>query len=166
MYPENCRGTTLAELMVALVIASIIAIGFSSVLMYTRNMYNDTVIRSQLSHDALIIDQYIRKKLTIQIADSLQIFASKSDEQSGIASTSGIILRAVRPDSTVDHISVESNELVWKIDSVAQNPVDSQISSILFTSYNGYSKKMLTLNIGLQAQDDNLEIEWGIAIRN
>ena len=95
--------------MIATVISSIVAIGFSSVLMFTRNMYNDTMVRSQLSQDAFVVDQYVRTKLTSQVSDSLQIFASASDESSEITSTSGIILRSVRMDGTVDHLSLPAH---------------------------------------------------------
>ena len=160
------KGTTLVELMISIVIASIVAIGFSSVLMYTRNMYNDSVLRSQLSQDALVVDQYVRTKLTEQVTDSLQIFASQSDEDSETTSTSGIILRAVRPDSTVDHVMADAGELVWQIDSVTHNPIDSQVSGLMFTERDGYSKKILTVQMSIVEGEDSLSLEWIVAIRN
>ncbi len=160
------NGTTLVELMIATVIASIIAIGFSSTLMYTRNMYNDTLVRSQLSKDAYIIDQYVRKKLTRQIDDSLQIFASSSDEDAEISSSSGIILRSVRIDSTVDHLSAESLQLQWKIDSLIHYPIDSDITQLIFSERTGYSRKILNLSMQLFEASDTLELEWLVVIRN
>ena len=108
MQLHSSRGTTLVELMIATVISSIVAIGFSSVLMFTRNMYRDTLVRSQLSQDAFVVDQYVRTKLTSQVADSLKIYASASDEGSEITSSSGVIMRSVRMDGTVDHLSANS----------------------------------------------------------
>lgn len=160
------RGTTLVELMVATVISSIVAIGFSSVVMFTRNMYNDTRVRSQLSQDAFVVDQYVRTKLTSQIADSLKIFASTSDEISGTTSNSGVILRSVRMDGTVDHLYVSSQQLVWEIDTLTHNPVDSDISEILFSERAGYSKKILTVHLTLAEEGDSIELEWVVAIRN
>ena len=166
MNPGGSHGTTLVELMVATVLASIVAIGFSSTLMYTRNEYKDAQVRSQLSKDAYIIDQYVRKKLTKQIADSLQIFASESDEEAGSSSSSGIILRAVRPDSTVDHISLEALRLNWKIDSLAHYPVDSDIANLLFSHRDGYSRKILNISMDIFEAGDTLELEWLVTIRN
>jgi len=166
MYRHNSRGTTMVELMIATVISSIVAIGFSSVLMFTRNMYNDTMVRSQLSQDAFVVDQYVRTKLTSQIADSLQIFASASDEDSEITSTTGIIMRSVRMDGTVDHLSANGLNLEWKIDNLIHSPIDSDISEILFTERTGYSKKMLNVTLVLEEEGDSIELEWIVAIRN
>ena len=152
--------------MVTLVIASIVAIGFSSVLMYTRIMYNDTRVRSQLSQDAFIVDQYVRQKLTLQIADSLQIFADATAETAGTTASTGRILRAVRPDSTVDHLSIESSTLAWQIDSVAHQPIDSDVSSLQFSERAGYSKKQLTISMQLSEDGDTLELDWLVSIRN
>jgi len=166
MTGRNSRGTTLVELMIATVISSIVAIGFSSVLMFTRNMYNDTIIRSQLSQDAFVVDQYVRTKLTSQIADSLKIFASASDESSEITSSSGVIMRSVRMDGTVDHLAVNGTSLEWTIDSAMHNPIDSDIAELLFTERTGYSKRMLTVNMQLVEGGDSLSLEWIVAIRN
>ncbi|NQV49656.1 MAG: prepilin-type N-terminal cleavage/methylation domain-containing protein [Candidatus Marinimicrobia bacterium] len=163
--PTN-RGTTLVELMIAVVISSIVAIGFSSVLMFTRNMYRDTVLRSQMSQDAYIVDQYVRKKLTRQVADSLKIFANASDEIAGTTSSSGTILRSVRTDSTVDHVSLSGSKLLWKIDSLSHNPIDSDVSQLLFSEYTGFSKKMLTITMAMTVEEDSLELAWDVAIRN
>ena len=166
MRSSHSTGTTLIELMIATVISSIVAIGFSSVLMYTRNMYNDTVVRSQLSQDAFVVDQYVRTKLTSQMADSLQIFASASDEISEVTSSSGVIMRSVRMDGTVDHLSANGLNLEWKIDNLIHSPIDSEISEILFTERTGYSKKMLNVKLVLSEKGDSIELEWIVAIRN
>lgn len=166
MKLTNSRGTTLVELMIATVISSIVAIGFSSVLMFTRNMYNDTMVRSQLSQDAYVVDQYVRTKLTSQQTDSLKIFASASDEGSDITSSSGVIMRSVRMDGTVDHLSANGLILEWKIDTLIHNPIDSDISELLFTERTGYSKKMLNVKMVLAEAGDSIELEWIVAIRN
>lgn len=160
------RGTTLVELMVAIVISSIVAIGFSSVLMYTRNMYRDTVVRSQLSQDAFVVDQYVRTKLTSQIADSLKIFANASAEASQTTSSSGTILRSVRIDGTVDHLAVNGTDLEWEIDSLIHHPIDSGIAELLFTERTGYTKKILNVKIVMSEADDSIELEWIVAVRN
>jgi len=166
MRRGNSTGTTLIELTIATVISSIVAIGFSSVLMYTRNMYNDTLVRSQLSQDAFVVDQYVRTKLTSQMADSLQIFASASDEISEVTSGSGVIMRSVRMDGTVDHLSANGMNLEWKIDSQIHSPIDSDISELLFSERTGYSKKMLNVKLVLSEEGDSIELEWIVAIRN
>ena len=166
MRRGNSTGTTLIELTIATVISSIVAIGFSSVLMYTRNMYNDTLVRSQLSQDAFVVDQYVRNKLTSQMADSLQIFASASDEISEVTSGSGVIMRSVRMDGTVDHLSANGLNLEWKIDSQIHSPIDSDISELLFSERTGYSKKMLNVKLVLSEEGDSIELEWIVAIRN
>lgn len=163
---RNTSGTTLVELMVAVVISSIVAIGFSSVLMYTRNMYNDTQVRSQLSRDAFVVDQYVRTKLTSQLADSLKIYANASDESSEITSSSGTIMRSVRTDGTIDHLAVDGGKLEWTIDSLTHFPIDSDVSTILFTESSGYSKKMLNVIMVMEVADDSIELEWIVAIRN
>ena len=160
------RGTTLVELMVATVISGIVAIGFSSVLMFTRNMYRDTNLRSQMSQDAYVVDQYVRKKLTSQVADSLQIFANETDEANGTTSLTGTILRAVRTDNTVDHVQLEGQYLRWTIDTLTHNPIDSQIDLLTFTESTGYSSKMLTIHLNMIVDSDSLELEWLVTIRN
>ncbi|MBT4033721.1 MAG: hypothetical protein HOB84_11130 [Candidatus Marinimicrobia bacterium] len=166
MYRHSSSGTTLVELMIATVISSIVAIGFSSVLMFTRNMYNDTMVRSQLSQDAFVVDQYVRTKLTSQIADSLQIFASASDEISEVTSATGLIMRSVRMDGTVDHLSANGLSLEWKIDGLIHSPIDSDISEILFSESTGYSKKMLRVTMVLSEEGDSIELSWIVTIRN
>jgi Tfp pilus assembly protein PilE len=160
------HGTTLAELMIAIVVASIVAISFSSVAMYTQNMYNSSRIRSQLSQDAFIIDRYVRKNLTLQIADSMKIFASAADEVTNITASSGTILRSVRPDSTVDHVALSAGTLLWEVDSNSHFPIDSEVSGILFTRRTGFSKTLLDINIDLIAGEDSLPLAWLVAIRN
>lgn len=166
MSLKGIRGTTLPEIMIALAIAGIVAVGYSSTLMYTRNMYNDTVLRSQLSQDTFIIDKYIRNELTLQVSDSLSIYVDSTAEKAGTTSNSGTILRSVRPNGTVDHIEVISSSLVWGIDSLLHYPVDSDVSSILFTKRNGYSKTLLDLSLQLAADTDTLNLDWLIALRN
>lgn len=166
MDNSRSRGTTLPEIMIALVIAGIVTIGYSSLLMFTRNMYNDTVARSQLSQDAYIIDQYVRSKLTMQIGDSLEIYADSVAENTGTTSSSGTILRSVRPDTTVDHLAVESSELIWKIDATTHYPVDSDVSSMLFTLRSGYSKQILDVSMKISEGPDTLDLEWMVSLRN
>jgi Tfp pilus assembly protein PilE len=166
MRPIGSRGTSLPEIMIALVIAGIITIGYSSMLMYTRTMYNDTVIRSQLSQDAYIVDKYVRSKLNLQLEDSLKIYADAAAENAETSSSSGTILRSVRIDSTVDHLAVESSRLVWKIDSLTHFPIDSDISYILFSTRSGYSKTILDVSMSLSQGSDTLALEWIVSLRN
>lgn len=161
------RGTTLVELAVAIVIASIVAIGFSSVLMYTRIMYNDTRIHSILSQDTYVIDRYVRNKLTLQLSDSMKIYADESAELAGITSLSGTILRSVQPDSTVNHLSVESSVLIWTVDTTQHDPVDSEAAQLTFTRRTGNTKDILDITLQLVAEEeDTLDIEWQITLRN
>lgn len=166
MRKLGSAGTTLPEIMIALVIAGIVAIGYSSFLLYTRTVYNNTVIRSQLSKDALIIDNYVRSYLSLQVSDSLKIYADSADENDGTTSSSGTILRAVRADSTVDHLEVINSQLAWEIDSLAHYPVDSDVSSILFESYTGNNTDMLNIEIQIAESNDTLNLEWIVSIRN
>ena len=166
MNHRNIRGTTLVEMMVAMTIASVVAIGYSSVLMFTRDMYNETKVRSQLSQDTYIVDQYVRKKLTLQITDSLKIYANTAAEDAGTTSSSGTILRSVRPDSTVDHLEVVSSSLVWKVDSLTHYPIDSEVANILFTQRAGYRKIFLEISMQLIESSDTLNLDWLVSIRN
>ncbi|MCF7808006.1 MAG: prepilin-type N-terminal cleavage/methylation domain-containing protein [Candidatus Marinimicrobia bacterium] len=166
MKRKGSTGTTLPEIMIALVIAGIVAIGYGSMLLYTRTMYNNTVIRSQLSQDALIIDQYIRSNLTLQISDSLKIYADSTAENAGTPSSSGTVMRAMRIDNTVDHVEVISSQLVWEIDSLQHYPIDSDVASILFTSYAGNNTDMLDVDIQLVESTDTLDLTWTVSIRN
>lgn len=166
MNIHRSAGTTLVELMVAIVISSIVAIGFSSVLMYTRNMYRDTMVRSQLSQDAFVVDQYVRTKLTSQIGDSLKIFSDAAAEASQTTSSSGSILRSVRVDGIVDHLEVIGTRLEWEIDSLIHYPIDSDISAMTFRERMGYTKKILNARITMSEGDDSIELEWIVAIRN
>jgi len=152
--------------MIAIVVASIVALSFSSVAMYTQNMYHSSRSRSQLSQDAFIVDRYIRKHLTLQMADSMKIFASAEDEVINITDSIGVILRSVRPDSTVDHLALSGGRLVWQVDSNAHFPIDSDVSSLLFTRRSGFSRTLLDINIDLIAGQDSLPLYWLVAVRN
>lgn len=166
MIRRGSAGTTLPEIMIALVIAGIVTIGYSSLLMFTRNMYNDTIVRSQMSKDAYIIDQYVRSKLTLQLSDSLEIYADSTAENSGTTTSTGTILRSVRPDSTVDHLAAVSSSLVWTVDSLIHYPVDSDISSIAFIKRTGYSKTILDISMHIAEGGDTLELDWLVSLRN
>ena len=96
----------------------------------------------------------------------VKIYASASDEGSEITSSSGVIMRSVRMDGTVDHLSANSQILEWKIDTVTHSPIDSDISGLLFSESTGYSKKMLTVNMQLVEEGDSISLEWIVAIRN
>jgi len=165
-HHPQMRGTTLVELMLALVIASVVAISFSSVLMYTQNMVNDSRLRSQLSQDAYIVDRYVRKNLTLQIADSMKIYATPEDEVINVTAASGTILRSVRPDSTVDHLSVTASEMLWTVDSIAHYPIDSEVSGLLFSQRTGFSKTLLDISMDLVAGDNSLSLSWIVSVRN
>lgn len=164
---KSNSGTTLVELAIAMVIASIVAIGFTSTLMYTRLMYADTQTHSILSQDAFVIDRYVRNKLTLQLSDSMTIYVDEAAEDAGSPSSSGTILRSVQPDSTVNHLYVENSDLVWTVDATQHNPVDSEVSQLNFTRRTGNTKEILDIFMQLVAnQEDTLEIEWQITLRN
>lgn len=166
MLSKN-HGFTLAELTSAMVASAILVIGFGSVLVMSRNQLAATNTRVGLSYDQVILDRYVRTKLTSTVSDSMQIFANETDELAGTTSSTGSILRAVDADSTVYHLDLTDNTLLWVTDdSITHNPVDSEISDLFFSERVGSMGKILEMSLNLISDDDTLACEWSITLRN
>ena len=159
-------GFTLVELMAAMVASAILILGFSTVLIFARKELSNTATRVGLGQDQVLIDRYVRTKLTATVSDSMKIFPSEYAESIDSASTSGIILRAVDADSTVYHISVSSSKLLWMEDSVSHSPVDADIHGLSFSERTIATGKNLTISMDLCSGSDTLAAEWSITLRN
>jgi len=162
----NNRGFSLVELTSAMVASMILILGFSSVIMFSRQQLTDTSVRVALGYDQVLLDKYVRTKLTSTISDSMRIYASAADEGNGITSTSGPIMRAVDADSTVYHLDVTSGSLLWMVDSTVHNPVDCDIDGLLFTERTLSNGKALKVNMRLCDGGDTLAVEWSMTLRN
>ncbi len=161
------RGFTLVELTSAMVASAILVIGFGSVIVMSRKQLSDTNVRVSLAYDQVILDRYVRTKLTSTVSDSMKIYASASDESNQITSTSGSILRAVDADSTVYHLDITDNTLLWVTDdTLNHNPVDNEVSDLSFSERVGNIGKILTLRMNLISDEDTLACEWTITLRN
>ena len=150
-----------------MVASAILVIGFGSVIVMSRQQLTATNIRVGLGYDQVIIDRYVRTKLTSTVSDSMRIYADASDETSNITSTSGTILRAVDADSTIYHLDLSNNTLLWVTDdSIIHHPVDSEISDLLFTERVGNIGKILSVSMNLISAEDTLACAWTITLRN
>ena len=146
--------------------SAILMIGFSTFIMFSRKQLNDTNTRVHLGYDQVLIDNYIRTKLTTTVSDSMRIYASKSDENAGSTSSSGIILRAVDSDSTVHYLETSGSLLHWMVDSTLHVPVDCDVANLLFEERTGNFGKILDVSVDLVAEGDTLSCEWTITLRN
>jgi len=160
------QGFSLVELTSAMVASAILVIGFGSVIVMSRNQLSDANVRVGLGYDQVILDRYVRTKLTSTVSDSMKIFADDSDEAAGITSTTGTILRAVDADSTVYHLDITDNTLLWVTDSISHNPVDSEVIDLVFTERVGSIGKVLSLSMKLCSSGDTLSSAWTITLRN
>lgn len=163
---SRSRGFTLVELTSAMVASSILILGFGSVIVFSRQQLSETNIRVGLNYDQVLIDKYVRTKLTSTISDSMQIFADATDEATSTTSTTGTILRAVDADSTVYHLDVTGGTLLWMVDSIAHTPVDCEIVDLVFTERTGNFGKILDVDMNLCSGGDTLASEWSITLRN
>ena len=167
MHSRYNRGFSLVELTSAMVASAILVIGFGSVIVMSRQQLADTNTRVGLSYDQVILDRYVRTKLTSTVSDSMRIYADASDETSKTTSTSGTILRAVDADSTVYHLDLTGNTLLWVTDdTINHTPVDCEISDLLFTERVGNIGKILSLSMNLISDEDTLGCAWTITLRN
>lgn len=165
MFKSN-RGFTLAELTSAMLASAILMVGFGSVIVLTRKQLSDTNVRVGLGYDQVLIDRYVRTKLTSTVSDSMRIYLNANDEISNTLSTSGTILRAVDSDSTVYHLNLTNNTLEWMIDSVTHIPIDCAVSDLLFTEQVGNFGKVLAVSMKLCSSEDTLDCAWKITLRN
>jgi len=163
---NNNRGFTLAELTSAMLASAILVIGFGSVIVLTRKQLSDTNVRVALGYDQVLIDRYVRTKLTSTVSDSMRIYLNANDELSNTTSNSGTILRAVDSDSTVYHLDLTNNTLEWMIDSVTHVPIDCVVRDLLFTQQAGNFGKILSVSMNLCSSDDTLACAWTITLRN
>jgi len=159
-------GFTLSELISAMAASMILMLGFSSVIVFSRSELTKTNTRVGLGYDQVLIDRYVRTRLTSTISDSMQIFTDEAAEANSTTSTSGSILRAVDADSTVYHISLVENIFQWMVDSTTHTPIDAEISDLVFTEQTGNFGKLLNLNMNLCSTGDTLALEWSITLRN
>ena len=161
------KGFSLVELTSAMVASAILILGFGSVIVMSRQQLADTNTRVSLSYDQVLLDNYVRTKLTATVSDSMKIYANSADEMSGTTSSTGTILRAVDADSTVYHLNLTDNTLLWVTDdSINHNPVDARISDLIFTERVGNIGKILSLRLNLISDEDTLECAWSITLRN
>ena len=160
------RGFTLVELISAMTASMILVMGFGSVIVFARSQLTQTNVRVGLNYDQVLIDRYVRTKLTTTVSDSMQIFVDASAEASSTTSTTGSILRAVDADSTVYHLDITSSTLQWMVDSTTHTPVDCEVSDLVFTERTGNHSKLLTLNLNLCSAGDTLACAWSITLRN
>ncbi len=163
---SRSKGFTLVELSSAMTASMILVLGFSSVIVFSRQQLTATNIRVGLSYDQLLIDKYVRTKLTSTISDSMQIFADASAEANATTSTSGTILRAVDADSTVYHLDISNSVLLWMVDSTIHSPIDAEIVDLLFTERTGNHGKILDISMNLCSAEDTLTCAWSITLRN
>jgi len=120
-----------------------------------------------LGYDQVIIDLYVRTKLTTTVSYSMRIYADSTDEVSKTTSTSGTILRAVDADSSIYHLKLANNTLLWVTDdSITHNPVDCHIADLLFTERTGNIGKILGVSMNLISDEDTLAVAWTITLRN
>jgi len=162
----NQAGFTLVELITAMVASAILILGFSTVIIFARKELTNTATRVGLGQDQVLIDRYVRTKLTSTISDSMKIFSSAYAESIDSTATSGSILRAVDADSTVYHVSVSGGLLVWMEDSTSHSPVDATIDGLTFSERTVTSGKVLSISLNLCSSSDTLETRWSITLRN
>ncbi len=165
-FKANNKGFSLIELTSAMLASSILALGFGSIIVFSRAQLTATNVRVSLAYDQVLIDRYVRTKLTSTISDSMQIFIDASAEASATTSTTGTILRAVDADSTVYHLDITSNTLLWMVDSTVHNPVDCDIADLVFTEKVGNFGKILDVDMNLITENDTLALAWSITLRN
>jgi len=67
MHSPNNGGFSLVELTSAMVASAILVIGFGSVILMSRNQLAATNTRVGLGYDQVIIDRYVRTKLTTTV---------------------------------------------------------------------------------------------------
>ena len=164
---RNNNGFSLIELTSAMVASAILMIGFGSVILMSRNQLTATNTRVGLGYDQVIIDRYVRTKLTSTVSDSMRIYADSTAEVANTTSSSGTILRAVDADSTIYYLKLSNNTLLWVTDdSITHNPVDSHISDLLFTERTGNIGKILNVSMNLISNDDTLSVAWSLTLRN
>jgi len=159
-------GFTLVELISAMAASMILVFGFSSVIVFARSELTKTNTRVGLSYDQVLINRYVRTKLTSTISDSMQIFTDASAEAAATTSTTGPILRAVAADSTVYHLDITSNTLQWMVDSTTHTPADCNIANLVFTEQTGNHGKILNIDMDLCSVTDTLACQWSITLRN
>ena len=164
--PKRSRGFSLVELTAAMAASFILILGFGSVIVLMRQQLSATNIRVGLGYDQVLLDRYVRTKLTTTVSDSMQIFANANDELALITNTTGSILRAVDADSTVYHLAISSNTLEWMIDTISHNPVDCNVADLVFTESTGNFGKILKVTMNLVSDEDTLEAAWTITLRN
>jgi prepilin-type N-terminal cleavage/methylation domain-containing protein len=167
MRSRNNRGFSLVELTSAMVASAILVLGFGSVIVMSRQQLSDTNTRVGLGYDQVIIDRYVRTKLTSTVSDSMRIYADEAAEAANTPSSSGTILRAVDADSSTYHLRLANNTLEWITDdSVTHNPVDGRISDLLFTERIGNINKILNISMNLISDEDTLAVAWTLTLRN
>jgi len=167
MKRKTQSGFTLSELLAAIATSSVVILAFGSALMFTRNEFSAASDRVGLAQDAVIVDRYVRNKLTIGLSDSLSIYADASAEQAGLTSETGTILRLVLPDTTVHHISLNNHRLVWIVDdSITHYPVDADVQNLVFRERDGNMGKLLDVSMEVCSPTDTLEYAWDITLRN
>jgi len=163
---NQTSGFSLVELISAMAASLILVLGFSSVILLSRQQLTDTNIRVGLGYDQVLIDRYVRTKLTSTVSDSMLIFADQTAEGNGVSSSTGTILRAVDADSTVYHLQITGNALEWTIDSTTHSPIDCFVSNLAFVERTGNHGKILALSMDLVSESDTLACAWTITLRN
>lgn len=160
-------GFTLSELLAAMATSAVVILAFGSTLMFTRNEFSAASRRVTLAQDAVIIDRYVRNKLTSGVSDSLSIYADLSAEASEVTSSVGAILRLVDSDTTVHRVLINNDRLLWtENDTVIHYPIDNNVQNLVFQEWDGNLGKILNVSMEVVTEVDTLEYNWQITLRN
>ncbi len=164
---QDQQGFTLSELLSAIAVSAVVILAFGSTLMFTRNEFHAASRRVTLAQDAVVVDRYVRNKLTSGISDSLAIYADLAAEQAEETSTSGIILRLVDSDTVAHRVLISSDRLLWtENDSIVHYPIDNNVQNLLFEERDGNMGKILNMTVEVMSDVDTLEYAWEITLRN
>ena len=167
MRAKRQSGFTLAELLAAVATSSVVILAFGSALMFTRQEFTAASERVGLAQDAVVIDRYVRSKLTIGVSDSLTIYADAAAEAAEVTSLTGTILRIVEPDSTSHHISLSGTQLVWvEADTNVSYPVDAGVTNLFFRERPGNQGKLIDMSLDVMSETDTMTYSWNITLRN
>ncbi len=160
---QDQRGFTLIEFNVAMVSGVILMLGFATLLYFSRKHTESLSHKVLMNQDIAVFEELINDQLMMMKKDSLDIYASESDEQNGITGTTGSIFTSYSANNTPFRLGVTDNVMEWSYDGSTNRLLDGTVPSLAVTLHPSF---LMDISYQLVHGTDTLNYDRSIYIRN
>jgi len=159
-------GFSIIELMSSIVVGSIMALAFGSVLLLIQNQTSTSTDIVDLKNNTKVIDTFVTNKIALCYGDSTKIYYNWLAEWFNIESDIGRFLHLTDASGTDYRITTSNDQLEWAVNDEPFFPIDMDVRNLLFQKVSSTRANRLMVSMDLVA--DNRTVNYGrmVYIRN